>query len=72
MQALKLLVSRGAALNAKDADGQTPMHYAALSEHEEVSFGIHSAMHRHAAGAHLSFNRPGDAASSQERLRTHQ
>ena len=60
MQALELLVSKSAALNAKDADGQTPMHYAALSEHEQVSLN-HSAMHCYAAGVHLSFNRPRGA-----------
>ena len=71
MQALKLLISRGAALDAQDADGQTPMHYAALSEHQEVSLGIRSATHRHAAGIQLGIaTGPQTQSHSQECLET--
>lgn len=36
LQVLQLLLQRGAAVNAQDLDGQTPLHYAALNDQQEV------------------------------------
>lgn len=37
-----MLISHGADVNARDADGQTPFFYAALCEHKEVQTGLQS------------------------------
>ena len=35
-QVVQLLLQRGAAVDAQDSDGQTPLHYAALNEQQQV------------------------------------
>ena len=70
MQALELLVSKGAAPNAKDADGQTPMHYAALSEHEQVSLG--NTVQCIAMQQGCTCLSTGPEAQTSAHLRTHQ
>ena len=36
VQAARMLISHGANVNARDADGQTPLFYAALCEHKQA------------------------------------
>ena len=36
MQVINLLLAHGADINATDVDGQTPLQYAMLCDHEQV------------------------------------
>jgi ankyrin repeat protein len=44
VQVVHLLLQRGAAVDAQDSDGQTPLHYAALNEQQQVCSTLGSAL----------------------------